>query len=916
MRVRTRVGTDLPKMDGREARLMLSSRQARIRPFRVVPALPEPLRPLLEIARNLWWTWTPAAIGLFLRLDPDLWSRSGHNPMKLLGQVSQDRLERAAQDEGYLHELQQVYDGLKQHMERKGWFLSRHAEAHGAQIAYFCAEYGLTECFQIYSGGLGILAGDHLKSASELGVPLVGVGLLYQHGYFMQYLNADGWQQESYPDLDFAHQPIDRVRNEQGHWLKISVRMRGRDVHAGIWRAQVGRVPLYLLDTNQPENNEDDRKITGTLYGGDIETRIQQEILLGIGGVRALAAMGIEPTVFHINEGHAAFLSLERMRRYIEKHDVSFEEARQGTGAGNVFTTHTPVPAGIDRFDPGLVERYFRDYVHSLKTDMTGLLRLGRENPDDHNEFFSMAILAIRSSFHRNGVSRLHGEVSRRMWVNVWPGIPAEEVPIGHVTNGVHARSWLSNEMMTLFHRYLGYRWRHEPTDYDVWRRIEEIPDEELWAVHNLRRRKLVTWARNKIREQLEARGAAEDEIQAATTALDPEACTIGFARRFATYKRATLLLHDRERLARMLASETRPVQFLIAGKSHPADSAGKEFIRELVHFARSSAGGAGAHRVVFLENYDINVARYLVTGCDVWLNTPKRGLEASGTSGMKAALNGVINCSILDGWWDEAYDPSLGFAVGRREPWSSDEQNGRREPTDAVEAASLYDLLEQHILDEFYDRNSNGVPARWLARMKKTMRMLAPYFNTNRMVQEYAEQYYLRAHQRSIRLTDDGLREAKALAAQTLRWREHWGRVVIEHVEAESHLPLPVRHGLPIEAIVHLGELTPQEVSVEVYSGRVTANGDLTEGRAVAMDYEADLGNGRHRYRTLLVPDQSGRRGFAVRVLPKDDRLANPVVPGLITWERQDTPREPDRGEAPRGGQAQHGPDHAIART
>ncbi|MFG0328710.1 MAG: alpha-glucan family phosphorylase [Phycisphaerales bacterium] len=861
---------------------MLRSDQARIRSFRVVPALPEPLAPLLDIAHNLWWTWNPDAISLFVRLDPDLWSKFNHNPVKLLGHVSQDRLDQAARDETFLHEIYRVYSRLDQHLTRQSWFAEAHPDAENAVIAYFSAEFGLTECLNIYSGGLGVLAGDHLKSASELGIPLVAVGLLYQHGYFSQYLNADGWQQETYPELDFANLPLKRVRTNDEQWRKVTVRFPGREVVAGVWKIEVGRIALYLLDTNLPENSYDDRQLTRNLYGGDVETRIQQEILLGIGGLRALHSMGIRPTMCHINEGHAAFIGLERIRTLIEESGVDFETARAQTAASNLFTTHTPVPAGIDRFHRSLVEKYLGDFVPSLHIGMDHLLSLGRESVEGGHDYFSMAVLAIALSDYRNGVSQLHGEVSRKMWRHVWPAVPEEEIPIGHVTNGIHTRSWLSAEMRLLFNRYLGHSWQHDPTDHTVWERVNDIPDEELWTTHSEQRRRLIIWTRRRLREQLKARGVSMIEIDRAVGSLDPNALTIGFARRFATYKRATLLLKDRERLLRLLADQDRPIQFLVAGKAHPADSAGKEFIRELIHFARLETNPE-ASRIVFLEDYDMNVARYLVTGCDIWLNNPRRGLEASGTSGMKAAVNGVVNCSILDGWWDEAYEPDNGFAIGRRETYRQSED------ADRIESEDLYDLIEEQILPEFYDRDSAGVPRRWLGRMKRCIQTVAPFFNTNRMVQQYADDYYAPAHRRGLELAASEAAGARDLAQHLARFRSRWSQVRVESVEMESRRALPVRSSLPIDAVVVLGELNPDEVTVEIYTGRVDARGDLTDGAAVEMRHKENLGDGRHRYSGEVVADRSGRRGLAVRVLPHDARLANRFLPGLITWDHSE---------------------------
>lgn len=857
---------------------MLNPEEAKIRPYRVIPLLPDELHPLLDIARNLWWTWNPDAVALFQRLDPERWRTQGHNPVKLLGHVSQQRLESAARDESFRNEIERVYSRLDQHISGHGWFANRHPDTRDATIAYFCAEFGLTECFQIYSGGLGILAGDHLKSASELGVPLVGIGLLYQHGYFNQNLNADGWQLETYPDLDFANQPIQRARDSKGDWIKINIEMPGRTVCTAVWKCQVGRVPLYLLDTNVPENKPADRQITRNLYGGDVEMRIQQEIILGIGGMRALDALDIHPTVCHINEGHAAFLSLERIRRLITDHHLSFNEALTQHSAGTIFTTHTPVPAGIDRFHPTLIDRYFGEFVHQLSLDLEGLKALGRENVSDKNEFFSMAVLAIRTSDYCNGVSRLHGEVSRKMWRQIWPGVPEEEVPIAHVTNGIHARSWLPSDVSALFDRYLGYRWQNDPADYAVWNRISEIPDEELWAVHTRRRARLVTWARQRIRKQCEAYGRSHDETETACGALDPEALTIGFARRFATYKRATLLLRDKQRLEKLLNDPDRPIQILIAGKSHPADSAGKELIREIVHFSQRP-GRSG--RVVFIENYDMDVARHLVTGCDVWLNTPCRGLEASGTSGMKAAVNGVINCSILDGWWDEGYSPDSGFAIGRR-----DNNLGPDEDIDAVESESLYNLLEEHIIPEFYNRDGFGVPHTWITRMKKCIQALGPVFNSNRMVHEYTDLFYVNAHKRTTSLRADEFAGTRALAADIEIYRHAWPSLKVESVLAETLRPVPVRTPLPIQAVVQLGSLSPDQISVQVYAGSVAAQGNIVDGMSLDMQHVEDLGNGRHRFTAQITAEQSGRRGFAVRIIPRHPSMVSPIVPGLITWD------------------------------
>ena len=856
---------------------MISPELARIRSFEVVPALPEPLQPLLEIAYNLWWSWHPEAVELFIRLDRELWQQTHHNPVKMLGTISQEKLDAAARDEGYLTSLRRVRESLETHLTRTPWLESTGKAKQDFTVAYFCAEFGLTECLQIYSGGLGCLAGDHLKSASELGLPLVAVGLLYRNGYFQQYLNNEGWQQEINPDLDFSNLPVSPVKDDDGRLVTVEVTMVDRPVKIAVWKTTVGVVPLYLLDTNLPENEPADRTITSQLYGGDMEMRIRQEVVLGIGGVRALEAMRIRPDVCHLNEGHSAFLSLERIRRLIEDHGVSFDEARQQASASHVFTTHTPVPAGIDRFPPDMIKRYFEKYVPSLRLDMEGLLSMGRENVYDKHEFFSMAVLAIRTANGCNGVSKLHGEVSRRMWQGIFPRVPEPEVPITHVTNGVHARTWLSPDLIQLLDRYLGSRWQNDPADMDVWSAVNEAPDEELWRVHEARRQRLVIWARRKLRQQLRARGQSATRIAEQVDALSDRCFTVGFARRFATYKRGTLLMRDPERLLAMLNSTERPIQFFIAGKAHPADNSGKDYIRQIVKFAEEHNAG---HRIVFLENYDMHVARYLVQGCDLWLNTPRRGMEASGTSGMKAAMNGVLNCSILDGWWDEAYEADHGWAIGRREQYANPDAG------DDIESRNLYDLLEKHILPLFYDRGDDGIPRRWVHRMKNSISRLAPMFNTNRMVQEYAEHLYLPAVNKARMLAKNKLAGAVEQARLKERLRDRWDDIEIEQVETSSDQPLGVHQSLDVSAVARLGDLEPGEVKVQAYLGLLDNDGRIDGRGAHTLSHAEDLGDGRHRFTGRLAADASGRHGFAVRIVPGDELLDGLAEPGLIKWE------------------------------
>ncbi|RKX24577.1 MAG: alpha-glucan phosphorylase, partial [Candidatus Zixiibacteriota bacterium] len=590
--------------------------------FRVKAILPDELAILDELARNLHWTWNHETIELFRRLDGDLWNDTCHNPVKMLGSIKQDRLGQIVSDDGFMDQLQRAYRNLQGHLTGKTWFEEKYGKFEYPQIAYFSMEFGLTECLPIYSGGLGILAGDHLKSASELGLPLVGVGLLYQQGYFQQYLNADGWQQETYPDNDFYNLPIHMETDQNGDPFMVEVPFPGRTVYARIWRAQVGRIPLYLLDTNIQQNNHDDRKITYQLYGGDEETRIQQELVLGIGGMRMLRLLDIHVPVCHMNEGHAAFMALERLRHRMNKDGLSTHEALEVVRGGTFFTTHTPVPAGIDEFHSSLIDKYLGHILDSSGIDRDDFLSLGRRNPRDRSEPFNMALLALRTTASANGVSRLHGQVSRKMWQSIWPNVPEDEVPIGSVTNGIHTRSWTSPEMTELLRRYLGPNWLKKPADESVWKKVGRIPEVELWRVHERRRERLVTFTRRRLAEQLKRRGASAKEIDHAKEVLNPEALTIGFARRFATYKRATLLLKDIDRLKRLLTNHERPVQFIFAGKAHPRDNEGKELIKQLIHISRQKEL---RNHIVFLENYDINVARYLVEGVDIWMNTPKR---------------------------------------------------------------------------------------------------------------------------------------------------------------------------------------------------------------------------------------------------------------------------------------------------
>ena len=856
----------------------------------VVPTLPPNLEPLRELALNLWWTWDREALDLFHHLDAELWEKTYHNPVAMLGQISQERLDATSKNNVFLARLEVIHKKFKEYHKTLSWFETNYKDGtlDDLQIAYFSMEYGLTECMPLYSGGLGVLAGDHLKSTSYLGLPFVAVGLLYQHGYFRQTLTADGWQMADYPTNDFYNMPIQPAKLADGSPLLVEVEYPEGKAVAKVWFAQVGRVLLYLLDTNIPENqNEELRSITDYLYGGDERLRIKQEILLGIGGYRALSALGIQPTVCHINEGHAAFLAIERIRQMMLQTDIRFEEACEATRAGNIFTTHTPVPAGIDWFPPDLVNHYFSSYYRELGISMETFLGLGRTNPSNTHSEFSPALLALRLSAMCNGVSQLHGAVAREMWKDLWHGTPVHEVPIRAITNGIHTRSWVSGDMQSLFDRYLGPRWIVELTNQAVWTQISQIPDPELWRTHERRRERLITFARQR-QERKQALGGSiskrpQESDTLATKILNSAALTIGFARRFATYKRATLLFHDVDRLDKILNHPERPVQLIFAGKAHPHDYEGKLLIQRI---ARIAAEPRFYHKIVFIENYDICVGRYLVEGVDVWLNNPLRPNEASGTSGMKAAANGVLNLSIADGWWAEANHLGGGWTIDTG-PVPEDSKS-----TNKAHANAIYDLLENEIVPLFYQRNPvDDVPHEWVARMKTAMQNLAPVFNTKRMVSEYAEQLYFPAHRRWQALNESEAKRSIALARWKTHIRDHWGALRVEEkrtdakTAAAQSAELGVGESTTVQAVVRTDVLFPHELAVQIYHGVLDEAGEIHNGTVSPMVYEDDLGDGTYLFEGTLTLKQTGLHGYTVRALPYHEDLQSLHELGLITW-------------------------------
>lgn len=850
-----------------------------VRTLTITPSLPPSLERLRELAYNVRWAWDENTVDLFRRLGADLWHSSGHNPVKMLAQTSATRLEELAEDEGFVAHLNEVCASFDAYMQEDSTWYSRAHKNDKLLAAYFSAEFGVTECMSLFAGGLGVLAGDHLKSASDLGVPIVGVGLMYQQGYFIQSLDENGWQQESYRENDFTSLPSTLERDANGTPLQVHAEIGGRRVYARIWRLQVGRVPLYLLDTNFDANeHSEDRNLTDYLYGGGNELRIRQEIILGIGGYRALQLLNLRPQVFHLNEGHSAFLTLEHTRKLMVNHHLPFNEASVAAAANVVFTTHTPVEAGHDRFPPELMDRYLVSYAKdALGLDRREFLALGREHPDNGNEFFGMTKLALRMSDACNGVAKLHGEVSRAMWHNLWPALPENEVPISHVTNAIHTSSWISGAMKEHLDRYVGPQWREKAISLSQWKQAEQIPDEILWQTHVIQREQLVQQARKSLQSRLHRLGASTKEIDRAAKILDPNTLTIGFARRFATYKRATLLLQDYDRLVRILTNGSQPVQIIFAGKAHPRDHPGKELIQQIVDASNTESL---RNHIVFLEDYDMAIARYLVQGVDLWLNTPRRPREASGTSGMKAAANGGLNLSILDGWWEEGYDPSIGWAIGNGEVLDNHAYQDERE------AAQLYDQLEHEIVPLFYDRSPEGLPREWIARMKHSIATYNNSFNTHRMVQEYTERIYLTAAARAKALQSEDLARARVLSKWQQKIQEAWQRVQVSVTDDSPQGSQKMGLPFTIRACVKLGDLLPDDVEVQLYLGRVTAKGEIMDATIIPMVLAEVEDGTSHLYEaTNVTCTSSGSAGYTVRVLPKHQDQVSMQHSGLVAW-------------------------------
>ncbi|WP_058046363.1 alpha-glucan family phosphorylase [Streptomyces roseifaciens] len=863
-----------------------------IRRFSVRPVLPEPLRPLSELARNLRWSWHPETRELFQAVDPEGWRAAAGDPLRLLGSVPAARLAALADDRRFRRRLAAAADDLQDYLTGRRWYQEQ-PEGLPAAIAYFSPEFGITAALPQYSGGLGILAGDHLKSASDLGVPLIGVGLLYRHGYFRQSLSREGWQQEHYPLLDPNELPLTMLREPDGNPSRIALALPGgRSLRAYIWQARVGRVPLLLLDSDVEENGPGEREVTDRLYGGGGEHRLLQEMLLGIGGVRAVRTYcrltgHPEPEVFHTNEGHAGFLGLERIRELVDD-GLDFDAALERARAGAVFTTHTPVPAGIDRFDRELVARHFGAAGELPGIDVERVLELGLETyPGGEPNLFNMAVMGLRLAQRANGVSTLHGQVSRQMFAGLWPGFDAEEVPIDSVTNGVHAPTWVAPEVMRLGARRVGAGRAEDALAVggaQRWDAVADIPDADIWELRRTLREQLVEEVRERLRAAWRERGAGTAELGWIDGVLDPGVLTIGFARRVPSYKRLTLMLRDRDRLMDLLLHPERPVQIVVAGKAHPADDSGKRLVQELVRFADDPRV---RRRLVFLPDYGMAMAQRLYPGCDVWLNNPLRPLEACGTSGMKAALNGCLNLSVLDGWWDEWYEPDFGWAIPTADGAAMDDN--RR---DDLEAAALYDLLERRVAPRFYDRTQGGLPGRWIEMVRRTLTTLGPKVLAGRMVREYVERLYAPAAEAQRALTPAA---ASELAAWKARVRAGWPGVAVDHVEAVADTALngtaTLGSTVSLRVSVTLGSLDPADVEVQAVAGRVDPTDRLSQTATFPLKPAGGPAlDGRRLYEGPLTLDRTGPFGYTVRILPSHRLLSSGAEMGLVTLPSEAT--------------------------
>ena len=844
----------------------------------VNPQLPKRINRLTEIANNLWWSWNTEVLKLFKEIDIDLWEKVDKNPVKFLKLISQEKLEQAAINQAILKQYDKIVNDFDGYMNSKNTrFAKKYPNEKNDVIAYFSAEYGLDETVPIYSGGLGILSGDHLKSASDLGVPLVAVGLLYKNGYFHQKIDKFGNQQSIYKDIDLMHLPISPVNDEKGDELKVLLKLPSKNLYLKVWQINVGRVKLYLLDSDIPENTDEMyRNITLRLYGGDQEMRMQQEIVLGMGGVNLLRTLGLDPNIYHMNEGHSSFLLIEVIKNIIKEKKVSFDIARDITSAKTVFTTHTPVPAGNDIFPMNLIEKYFKGYWTKLGIDKDTFLHLGTKPNDSLEAGFNMGILALKIAGKKNGVSKLHGAVSRELFGDVWPEIAPNESPITYITNGIHTCTWLAPNLKELYNKYLIPYWQDSIQIQDTWKKIDNIPDEKLWSEHLKRKEKLLNLVKENVTNRMRANGVSYEEINEIVSKLNPNALTIGFARRFATYKRATLIFRDLERITQILNDENRPVQLIFAGKAHPADKEGQDLIR-YIHEISMKPQFKG--KIFVLENYNIGIARYLVSGVDVWLNNPRRPMEASGTSGQKASVNGVINFSVLDGWWAEGYDSKNGWTIGTNDEYES------YEIQDDADSTSIYNVLEKKIIPTYYDKDKNGISSKWLRIMKNSIISTGGRYSTSRMVSDYTDKLYMPL----INLTDKYYKDLSNVADLN-EWKSkmliNWDKIKIEQINNLDNISIDAGNKIEVNCKVTLPDISAENITVEVYAGRITENGRIEDIVVIPMDLaEANDETREYLYKAKLELSTGGSYGYTFRVMPRHNMILDPENLNLIKW-------------------------------
>lgn len=846
--------------------------------IKVTTELPAELARLKDIAYNLWWSWNNEAIDLYREIDLPLWERLNKNPIRFLQEINRKKLLEKASDPSFMRQYNAVVDRFDRYMSntQDTWYARTYPDRLSERIIYFSAEYGLHEVLPIYSGGLGVLSGDHCKTASDLGLPFTAVGLFYKQGYFNQRINREGWQETNFTNLNVSHLPVLPVFTQDQKPLMISVEMPGRMLYAKVWKILIGRVILYLMDTDVPENNQYDRGLTARLYGGDKETRIQQEILLGIGGIRMLDALGIKGTVYHMNEGHSAFMVLELCRKLIAEKNLTFDEAREVVMSSSVFTTHTPVPAGNDVFPLDMMDRYFSHYWNQLRLPRHEFINLGLKPGDQYN--FNMTVLALNLSGKRNGVSVLHGAVSRNIYNSIWPGTPEDDVPIYHITNGIHTLTWLSPSYKYLYDKYLPQDWQERLYDPEVWEATEQIPDEELWQIHCALKKKMLLYIRDRLKEQYISNGVPLQEIGELDLQLDENAFTIGFARRFATYKRANLIFRDMARIERILNNRDMPVQIIFAGKAHPADRPAHEVIKHIHDISRQE-GFRG--KVFLVENYNMTLARNLVQGVDVWLNNPRRPLEASGTSGQKVSINGVLNYSISDGWWCEGYNGKNGWVIGDEIPYESEHHQ------DDADSRSLYNLLETELIPLYFRRDESGIPRGWIKMMKESIRSLTPAFSTHRMVQDYTREFYIPCIERMQKVYASNFSYARELAVWKQNIQKAWPQVqILADRDGSSLRDKNAKSGdtITLDVIVQLGSLSPDDVAVEVYYGPISGN-RIVQGESVEMNAAGQHDSSSFRYTAGINISDGGEYGYTFRVFPKHPNLFNRYEMPFMKW-------------------------------